>query len=225
MEAEETVSSPSSHFLRLRPETLGCQCSFVCLFELKAAGGEEDVKEDKVWLHIWPPPPSSLTSIPPLHYCILWLHQIKPLYYPSHTETGKLPSEPTAELFAAGGGVEGGTVCCYKSNLGSLPVDQRREEDWAVVSVARGRMRHAGEFSHYCQELLKFANKNTVFSDRCHTSTPVGTSPAQTTQPRPNLSALGPSLTHTHVYRPPAKMGSGFLAVVVVQRFMGVVVL
>lgn len=52
MEAEEAVSSPSSHFLRLRPETLGCQCSFVCLFvcllELKAAGGEEDVKEDKV---------------------------------------------------------------------------------------------------------------------------------------------------------------------------------
>lgn len=105
MEAEETVSSPSSHFLRLRLETLGCQCSFVCLFELKAAGGEEDVKEDKVWLLIWPTPPAPSH---PSHPCITascdCRHQIKPLYYPSHTETGKLPSEPTAELFAAGGG-------------------------------------------------------------------------------------------------------------------------
>lgn len=173
-------------------------CMFVCLFELKAAGEKEDVKEDKVWLHIWPPPLSAPSH--PSHLCFTascdCKHQIKPLYDPSRTETGKLSPEPTAELFASRGG---GTVCCYKSNLGSLPVNQRREEDWAVVSVARGRMCHAGEFSHYCQELLKFANKNTVFQIVVIQARRRARPRPKTTQPRPNLSAPGPSLTHAHV--------------------------
>lgn len=106
---------------------------YVCLFELKAAGGKEDVKEDKIWLHIWPPPPLSAPSHPS-HLCITascnCRHQIKPLYDPSRTETGKLPPEPTAELFASSGG--GAQFAATKAtwNLFLSTKGEKRTELW-----------------------------------------------------------------------------------------------